>query len=263
MPDSCSSCGEATAPAARMTSRRARTVARTSSAQHLDTDTASALEAQPRRLGTRQHRKIRPPPCRLEKGLRGVPADAASLVHVEVTAAEVVAAIEVIGGRNPLFPGRLPERVQHRPFDAWLLDAPLVAGAVEGVGAAVIVLMAHEVRQHVVPAPARVAAIAFAVAPAVVVLALAAHVDHAVDRGASAEHLAARIADRATVEPRLGFGRVAPVSARIADAVEIADRHADPQVVIVHRRLRAGRRGSADQPTAGWPAGSRPSRRRR
>ncbi len=65
--------------------------------------------------------------------------------------------------------------------------------------------------QHIVPAPA----LAAHLAPLVVVAGLAAHIDHAVDRGAAAKHLAARIADGATVQARLGFRLEAPVGARL------------------------------------------------
>jgi len=83
-----------------------------------------------------------------------------------------------------------------------LLDAPLAAGArstrieaggaVDRVGALVEVLMLHEVRQALGPAPAGIRAVPVAGAPAVVVAGLATHVDHPIDAAAAAHHLAAR-----------------------------------------------------------------------
>ena len=64
----------------------------------------------------------------------------------------------------------------------------------------------------------------------VIVRRLAAHVDHAVDRRASAEHLAARVDEASPVETRLGRGLHHPVRARVADAVQVSDRNADPVV---------------------------------
>ena len=63
------------------------------------------------------------------------------------------------------------------------------ADAVKIVGAALLVLGLLEIRQHVVKAPAAIAVLA----PAIVILVLAAHVKQAVDRARSAQHLAARL----------------------------------------------------------------------
>ncbi len=128
-----------------------------------------------------------------------------------------------------------------------LLDSPLAARAaagriepgrgMEGVGALVEILVLEEVGQAFGPAPAGVHAVAVASAPAVVVARLAAHVDHAVDAARAAEHLAARIAQAPAVEPGSRLGRIEPVGARIADAVQIADRDVDPEVVVLASRL--------------------------
>ena len=66
------------------------------------------------------------------------------------------------------------------------------AGAVIFVGAALLIFGLLEIGQHVVIAPAGVAALA----PAIVVLVLAAHIQQAVDRTRSAQHLAARLKHR-------------------------------------------------------------------
>ena len=72
-----------------------------------------------------------------------------------------------------------------------------------------MILVAQEIGQHVVPAPA----VKPELAPAVVVARLAAHVDHAVDGGAAADHPAARIGDVAAVEAGLRRGAKHPVGA--------------------------------------------------
>ncbi len=66
----------------------------------------------------------------------------------------------------------------------------------------------------------------------IVVARLAAHVDHAVDRRAAAEHAAARVIEGAAIQPGLGLGLEAPIGARIVLRIEIADRHMDPDVIV-------------------------------
>ena len=72
------------------------------------------------------------------------------------------------------------------------------AGAVEVVGAALVVLGLAEVGQHIIVAPAGVAELA----PMVEVLGLAADVDQSVDRARSAERFAARRDDVAAMALR-------------------------------------------------------------
>ncbi len=71
----------------------------------------------------------------------------------------------------------------------------------------------------------------------VVVGLLAAHIDHAVDGGAAAEHAPARIVERAAGKAFLTFRAEAPVGARIAHAVEITDGNAHPDVIVLAARL--------------------------
>src|SRR5207253_864044 len=93
----------------------------------------------------------------------------------------------------------------------------------------VVVLVLEEVGQAFLPAPAGVAE----GAPVVVVAGLTAHVDHAVDARRTAQHLAAWIAQLAAVEPRVFVGVEEPVRARVADAIEVADRDVDPVIVVL------------------------------
>ena len=91
-----------------------------------------------------------------------------------------------------------------------------------------MVLGFAEIRQHIIPAPAGIAELV----PMVVICRLPAHVDHAVDRRTAAEDAAPRILDRTTVEARLRCRFEPPIGARIADAVEIADRDMHPVVMV-------------------------------
>ena len=97
------------------------------------------------------------------------------------------------------------------------------------VGALVMVFVQLEVRQALVPAPRIVAC---DLRPLVVVTRLAAHVNHAVDAGASAEHLATGVTQAAPIQAFGGFRLVQPVGARVADAVEVAHGNVDPVVIV-------------------------------
>ena len=68
--------------------------------------------------------------------------------------------------------------VKDRPGDPRSLDSPFAARPMQGALPAVMVLLADEIGQHIVPAPAGQAELA----PAVIVSRLATHVDHRIDR---------------------------------------------------------------------------------
>ena len=131
--------------------------------------------------------------------------------------------------------------------------------AVHRARAGVVVLRLEEVGQHVVPAPAEVAELA----PVVVVRRLAPHVDHAVDRRAPAQHLAARVDEAAPVEAGLRRRLHHPVGAGVADAVEIAHRDVHPVVVVAAARLPAAARGCGGPRSGDSRARSRRCRRPR
>ena len=54
----------------------------------------------------------------------------------------------------------------------------------------------------------------------------------------AADHLAARIVQRAAVQARLGLGLEHPVRARIADGEQIADRNVEPDPVVLAAGLQ-------------------------
>ena len=110
-----------------------------------------------------------------------------------------------------------------------MLDPPFAADGMMIAGAEEMMLVLLVDRQHVVPAPAPQAELA----PVVVVGGLAAHIDHGVDRRRAADHLAARIVQRAAVEAGHRFGLEHPVGARIADREQVADRDMEPDPVVL------------------------------
>ena len=106
-----------------------------------------------------------------------------------------------------------------------------------------MVLMPPEERQHVIGTPAGEPKLA----PMIVVRRLAAHIDHGVDRGRPADHLAARIIEAAAVEALLRLGLEHPVRARIADGEKIPDGDVEPDPIVLaagfeqqHARCRIG-----------------------
>src|SRR5262249_52890340 len=119
-----------------------------------------------------------------------VVAEALLLRAVHVGVARIAAGVGSLEERfaQRMGVGRIGHR--ERPADAVILVRP-----------ALIVLRLAEVRQHVRVAPPGVAEIA----PVVVVLALAADVDRAVDRAGAAQHLAARLRDGAAARLLVRF----------------------------------------------------------
>ena len=199
----------------------------------LDAERLPVRRAHPGNQRPGQHAEILALQRRPQEGVARAPAPAAALVHLEIGAAEIVAAVEHFHRRDAALGGRLAPGIDDIPAHARVLDAHLAARAVALRSAALVVLQRPEDRQHVVPRPAAVAERG----PVVPVLPLAAHVDHGVDRGRAAQHPAARVMDRAAGEIGVGLGPVAPVGARIGDGVEVADRHVDPEPVVAPARL--------------------------
>src|SRR5579875_1207707 len=153
-----------------------------------DADDALVRKADAGGLGSGENAQIAAVAHRLQKRLCRVPAHAALLVDRKVAAALVVAAIEIVGLGNAQFRRRLAKGVEDLPGKPHALDAPFAADPVKRVGAADMILAFLEIGKDVLPAPSYIAELA----PLVVVARLAAHIDHAVDRGAAAQHPPAR-----------------------------------------------------------------------
>src|ERR1019366_4647879 len=103
------------------------------------------------------------------------------------------------------------------------------ANTVKIVSAALLVLGFLEIRQDVVITPSAVAVLA----PAIIILVLAANVEQAVDRTRSAQDLAARLKYRTPLQSRFRFGLVHPVDALILEQPAISERHVDPEVAVL------------------------------
>ncbi len=193
-----------------------------------------ALKDQPISMGMCHHPQVGPLHRGAQETARRVPAHAAMLVHLEKARAFVVAIVEIGTRLDPELPRALLHGLQNVPPQTLFADLPFTSGAVHVIAARVVILGLEEIGQHVVPAPPGVAKLP----PVVIVRRLPAHVDHAVDGATAAQHLAARIGQRAPVQPRLGRGFHHPIGARIADAIEIPHRHLHPVVVVIPPGLK-------------------------
>jgi len=82
-----------------------------------------------------------------------LPGDAAALRHLEIAAAFIVAAIEIIRRRNTALAGGLCERIQKVPAQPWHVDMPFAARAVEFRSPREMVLLPAEIGEDIVPPP--------------------------------------------------------------------------------------------------------------
>ena len=113
-------------------------------------------------------------------------------------------------------------------------DKAALAAAEGVVALADALLGAPEIGQHVGIAPAPVAALG----PAIVVEALAAIVDMAVDRARPAERLAARRVDAPAAGPFAGFGGIKPVHRRVRQRLHEAGRDVDEGMAVRRSGLK-------------------------
>ena len=153
-------------------------------------------------------------------------------------------AVEIRIEGNAGLDRRFDEGLRQRVIMTPVRHRQRAAGAVIIVGAALLVLRLLEIGQHVVITPADIAALA----PAVVILMLAAHVKQAVDRARSAQYFSARLEDLASAQAGLRLGLIHPVDGFFLEQLAVADRHVNPDVGVLwarfqqqHRMLAVGR----------------------
>jgi hypothetical protein len=199
----------------------------------LDAARAPVVEHDARRLRVRLDAQVRARSRRLQVADRGAAAPAVVGEELVVADAFLHAAVEVVGARHAELVRAGDDRLDQLVLlaDVRALERPV--RAVRRRRAALVALAADEVRQHVAPAPPRVAV----ARPAVVVLGLAAHVDQAVDRRAAAEPATARPVHAASVHPRIGVRREPPVVDRVEHRLAVPDRDVDPEVVVLGPRF--------------------------
>jgi hypothetical protein len=199
----------------------------------LDANSALSLEENARDMGVRLHLEVGAGQGGLEEAARRRPAATVPLVDMEVGNALVAARVEIINPRNARLNGCIDEPVQKLPLHARGVHTPFSACAMVLACAEIMVQVTAEEGLHIVPTPAHKAHLP----PVVVILALAAHVDHGVDGRAAAQDLAPRVVQHTIVQAGLRFGLEHPVSPGIADGEEIADGDVKPDPVILPARF--------------------------
>ncbi len=169
-------------------------------------------------------------------------------------------AVEIGIGRDAGF-----DRGDHEGFRQRIGMPPVrhrqrAAGAVIFAGAARLVLGLLEIGQHVVIAPAGIAALA----PAIVILdAGRAHTSRPLIELDPPSTLPRGWNTLRPFEPGLRLGLVHPVDGLVLEQLAVAERHVDPEIGVLGARLQQQHRMLAVRRSAGWRARSRPSRRRR
>ncbi|PAV73966.1 hypothetical protein WR25_04967 [Diploscapter pachys] len=138
-------------------------------------------------------------------------------------------AVEIVGDRIAGLSPRGDEGGVERAVAFARRDAQRAIGPVQRP-AAMVPLQLAEIGEDVIPAPPGKAGLR----PAIVIARMAPRIDHAVDRRAAAQPLAARPPQAPVVEVRFGRGPEAPIVLALRlDQFADAGRHADEQVSIV------------------------------
>ena len=194
-----------------------------------DADRAPPVEQDACRQRVGHQRQIRPPARLLEIAGRGRPAAAVLRRQLEIAGAFLLRPVEIVIARNAGLFGRGEERFAQRVRLADVGHRQRTADAVQIVFAALLVLGAAEIGQHVTECPAGVAELA----PVVEIFLLAADIEEAVDRARTAQHLAARLDDLAVVELRLRLALVEPIDLGVVEQLGEAERNVDPHVAVV------------------------------
>ena len=213
MPERSRIAGDAMAPADRMISpSRPRLVLY---ARPAVDDGARAAVLEQHLVHTRLgfHVEVPPPHYRAQVGAGGAVATAEADRSLIGPGAFLPFAVHVRVEGNTDLLRRLDEHTAERMGRRHVGDFERAVGAVVLARAERVGLHALEVGQHVAVAPG--AGVSDEARPVVVVLVLAAQVDHAVDGARPAEHLAARPHGVAAVERGVGLAHVHPVEAGV------------------------------------------------
>ncbi len=255
MPDSMSKCGELNAPPQSTTSRAASRRPPLASGKIFNAHRAAFLDENPRRARLHHDGQVLPVQHGVEIGARGARAPSACVDRgLAQRKALGLGAVDVVAHLVARARGRFQQRLLQ---ELRVLDRPHAQRTVAAVvfaGTPPARFHAPEIGENVGVAPA----FATHLTPGVEVARMAAHVEHAVDRGGAAQHFAARQPQLAAVQMRLGLVHVIPVEARIPDRAQEGERHLQNRDVNPPCPLRARGRWRLHLPKAGSPARSRP-----
>ncbi|MNM56091.1 hypothetical protein D3C81_672460 [compost metagenome] len=194
----------------------------------------------------------------MQVGTRRVPAFAVALCHLVQAGTFLRRSVEIGIGRHAGLQGRFDEALRERVGRAQVADMQRTVAAVQGIaGQPGVVLAAAEVGQHVVEAPA----LATQCRPVIVVAAMAAHVQHAVDRRTAPQATPPGLVRAPAVQSGLRLGVVRVVARPgLGHGVGKANGRPHREVVVMRARLEQ-RHGRA--PVFGQPCGHGAARRAR
>ena len=208
---------------------------------HADAALAFEQQAFGQRIGL--DRQVGPRARGVEIADGGAHPAAAADRHLRHADAVLLRAVIVLGVGDADLAGGLDQRVVQRSGLDVLADLQRpVAAAIFLVTVALVAFHVAEDRQHLAIAPAAIAELR----PLVVVLRLAAHEDHAVDRRRTAQQLAARNGNAALAGALVRLRRIQPVGGGVVDQPGEADRNARPRMAFAagfqhqHLVLRVG-----------------------
>ena len=227
-PDSSSNCGDCSEPAARITSRRARTVRITPPCRYSTPTARRSSNTIARRVRSRPHVEVWPVAIGREIGSRRTPAFAVLLRQLIESDAFLLRAVEVDIAPQTLRFRRCEPQLREAAGRARIGDIERTALPMEGIDEAFVVFRAPEKGQHLGVRPAPVTERR----PGIVVAAMPPRVDHRVDRARAAQRLAARLITAAPAQSGLWRGLERPVVDRMGNQQRETERHADEQAAI-------------------------------
>src|SRR6516162_4580194 len=261
MPESCRTCGEPMAPAARITSHAASTRSAAPLWEN-STPTARLPSNRTRRTSALvMNLQVGPLQRRAQIGARRTlpPAPAAGLLDP----ANVVSS----AGRQMVHILMVFKADLYAGLDHLVTEERLVGGsrgqkraafAVKFIGSTLPIFRLLEKGQHIVPGPAAVAELR----PVIEIFRLTADIDHPVDRAGAAQDPAAWVENGAPIGAGIGLCCEAPGQARVIHQFYVAGRNMDERVPVAPAGLeqhdlragvfaqpvgeRAARRASAD-----------------
>ena len=189
---------------------------------------AVAVEQQPLHLRLHLDGKVAAGQRRPQVRNRIAAAPALADRQLHPTETVLTSAVIIIGpgmaGRAGGVPDALDQRVGVFRGDG----GQRAAGAAIRIRPALPILLAAEIRQHLLVRPFAKASLR----PALIISGVAAHVGHRVGRGTTAHDLAARTLDDAVVERRFGGGGKAPVMQLLGVDLAPAERYRDQRITI-------------------------------
>src|SRR5215472_10071979 len=167
-----------------------------------------ALEVNSKDVSICPHGEVGARGGRMQESRRGAVPLAVELRHLVKAEAVLGLAVEIMIAFESGFQSGFDKRVRERIYGAQIADTQGPSRSVVVRSAVFLFFRFLEVGQHVVIAPARVAEIA----PAIVVSAVAADIDHRVDGAAAAQDLAPRPVQTALAQLGFRIGVVGPVT---------------------------------------------------